>query len=70
MSNATLHCHPAHSHVGAPAAAIGIALFVGTFIAAIPQLLVLCRRRNSSGLSVLTPAINVGNGVFNFVMQI
>jgi hypothetical protein len=58
-------CQKVSSPVGTGAAAFGIFLVVATALAAVPQILLLLRRKTSDGLSVTTPALALTYGYFN-----
>ena len=60
-----LHCHDVHEPIKPAAVGVGIFLIVGTALAGVPQLLLICRSRSSAGLSVITPVMVVAFGFIN-----
>ena len=62
-----LHCHQAVEPIAPAAVGLGIFLVAGTLIGALPQMLLLCRRRSSAGMSMLTYAMAATYGTMNLV---
>ena len=69
-SSSSATCHPLGEPVKAGPTAVGIFLIVGTGLAGVPQLLMIWKKRSSSGLSVVTPLMVVAYGFLNLASTV